>query len=292
MRGTDTVLAGIEGGDIDGNQVYLTENNGTTWVNVSGGLPYNMGVGVTSLAMNGKTVFAGTNSGGIYHSDFTNVSWTGFNYIRNGTIVTSLALSGGAIFAGILPGGVFFSNNYSTWIQVNNGLPDTVTSLAAHGSMLFAGTTGGIYLSTDSGLSWSQAASGLADRFIISLAVCDSTLFAETDNGLYFRPLSEIVGVIYNKTQTHFKKQTALILSNSIRSNHTVTINFTLAQSQTVNLRIYDLSGREITTIVNTTLEAGKHNLSWDTKNVAAGNYAVKMQVGSKVVVKNIPVSR
>jgi hypothetical protein len=45
-------------------------------------------------------------------------------------------------------------------------------------------------------------------------------------------------------------------------------------------------------TLVDRNIEAGERSLSWDTKGMAAGCYAVRMQVGSNAYVKNISVSR
>jgi hypothetical protein len=69
-------------------------------------------------------------------------------------------------------------------------------------------------------------------------------------------------------------------------------MSFFLAKSQPVTLKIYNISGRELVTIVNRNLGAGEQRISWDTKDIATGCYMLRMQAGSNIYIKNIPVSR
>jgi hypothetical protein len=79
---------------------------------------------------------------------------------------------------------------------------------------------------------------------------------------------------------------------NLIRSNHTVVISFSLFHSDQVTVRIYNLSGRETATLVNKNLASGSHSVNWDTKNIAAGCYTVRMQAGTNTYVRSIPIMR
>jgi len=69
-----------------------------------------------------------------------------------------------------------------------------------------------------------------------------------------------------------------------------VDISFFLPRTAAVTIKIYGLSGQEKSTLVNNTLGSGPHCLSWDTRNVAAGFYAVRMQAGAATYTKGIPV--
>jgi hypothetical protein len=68
------------------------------------------------------------------------------------------------IFASAI-GGVFRStNNGTSWIEVNSGLPQgtLVTSFATIGNNIFAGTwNSGVFLSTNNGTNWSAVDWGL-----------------------------------------------------------------------------------------------------------------------------------
>ena len=99
---------------------------------------------MTSLAVNGDNIFAGT-KGGIYLLTKTATSWTAIN---NGLpvsdlYVNSITVSSDKIFASTSGGGVFLSaDNGSNWIGVDNGLSgNKILSLAVCGSYVFGGAS-------------------------------------------------------------------------------------------------------------------------------------------------------
>lgn len=53
-------------------------------------------------------------------------------------------------------------------------------------------------------------------------------------------------------------------------------------------LRIYDLLGKEITTLVNETQEAGSYKSSFDASNLSNGVYYYKLQSGAYVETKKM----
>lgn len=59
------------------------------------------------------------------------------------------------------------------------------------------------------------------------------------------------------------------------------TISFTLPSAQEVTLKVYDLAGREIATLVNAKKEAGRHRLQFDARRFAAGVYFYKISAGN-----------
>jgi hypothetical protein len=65
--------------------------------------------------------------------------------------------------------------------------------------------------------------------------------------------------------------------------NPATNIQFTNARTEQVVLKVYDVLGREVTTLVNDVLSAGTHSVRWDAGSVAGGVYFSKMQVGDFV---------
>jgi len=63
--------------------------------------------------------------------------------------------------------------------------------------------------------------------------------------------------------------------------NCSTTIKFVLVVDSRVTLTVYDLAGREISTLVNGEIKAGAHSLTWNAEGVAAGLYVVKMEAGA-----------
>jgi flagellar hook assembly protein FlgD len=96
--------------------------------------------------------------------------------------------------------------------------------------------------------------------------------------------------------ETQIRPQSAVLshenlkINSSSRSNPNVSIEFSLSHSDWVSVKIYNLSGREITTLVNKNLDAGSHSISWNTRNLATGCYTVRMQAETNTFVKSIPI--
>ena len=119
---------------------------------------------VRCFAVNGSTVCAGTDYGGVYLSTNNGSSWSGISNGLTNAAIRSLAISGSNIFAGTYNGGAFLStNNGTSWTAVNNGLTNAfVNALIINGTNIFAGTNGGVFLSTNNGTSWAAMALSLA----------------------------------------------------------------------------------------------------------------------------------
>ena len=63
--------------------------------------------------------------------------------------------------------------------------------------------------------------------------------------------------------------------------NPTTKIEFDLAKAQYVSLRIYDILGKEITTLVNSFVRAGNYSIEFDASDLASGIYFYELNAGS-----------
>ena len=68
--------------------------------------------------------------------------------------------------------------------------------------------------------------------------------------------------------------------------NPTTAISFELAEMLPINLSIYDITGKHITTLVNDTREAGRHEVFWNGKDshgsqVSSGIYFARIESGA-----------
>jgi hypothetical protein len=134
------LFAGTEKG------VNLSTNNGASWI--SRGLS---SIYVSSFAVSGGNLFAGSYGRGVFLSTDNGTSWNAAsNPMLATSYVQSLAVSGTNLFAGA-DGGVFLStNNGTSWLAVGTGLQNNgvggVGALAVSGSNLFVGPySGGVW---------------------------------------------------------------------------------------------------------------------------------------------------
>lgn len=257
--------------------VLLSTNNGASWTTVNNGLT---NTGVRALAVIDTNLFAGT-WGGVFISTNNGTSWTEGSTVLS-IHVLSLAVCGANLFAGT-DGGVFLStNNGASWTKVNTGLTNNyVNALAVFGINLFAGTRGGVFLSTNSGTTWTAVNTGLTNTDISALAISDTILFAGTyGGGICRRPLSEMITAVkgnYNSmTQSFVLKQN---YPNPF--NPSTLISYQLPTNSIVSLRVYNVLGREVETLVSDRQTAGTHSVTFNAGSLPSGVYFYRLEAGT-----------
>lgn len=71
--------------------------------------------------------------------------------------------------------------------------------------------------------------------------------------------------------------------------NPATQIQFELPAQQVVNLSVYDLTGRQVATLVqNESIQAGVHTVSFDARNLSSGVYVYRLQAGSVVLTRKL----
>jgi photosystem II stability/assembly factor-like uncharacterized protein len=280
VNGNKLFAGSISGGVRMG--VYSSTDNGTTWTQTSLN-----NQNIYSLAVNGNNIFAGCQSSGVYLSTNNGTTWTQtpLNYPSG----QSLAISGNNIFAGTLRhfNGTFYgiylsTNNGTTWSQTNLNNQD-IFSLAVNGNNVFAGalSPNSFYVSNDNGTNWIQRNEGLIiTSRVDGLMIFNNYIFAGTwGNGVWRRPLGELIGIkpISEQIPSHFD----LEQNYPNPFNPTTKIQFDISETHSnASLRIYDILGREMETIVNEQLNAGTYEVEWNASNYPSGVYYYKLIVG------------
>ena len=154
-------------------------------------------------------------------------------------------------------------------------------AFAVSGTNLIAATDSGVYVSTNNGASWSGFNSGLPNLKVNALGVNGTDVFPGSyDNSVLIRPVSQITtGVNESRSGT----PTAFSLSQNYPNpfNPTTTINYQLPMSGQVTLKVFDMLGREIATLVNDNENAGSYSAKFDGSRLASGVYFYRLQAGS-----------
>jgi flagellar hook assembly protein FlgD len=75
--------------------------------------------------------------------------------------------------------------------------------------------------------------------------------------------------------------------------NPVTTLRYELPENNLVNITIYDILGREVRTMVNTTQDAGYKSVIWNATNdygkpVSAGVYLYQIQAGDFIQTKKM----
>ncbi len=63
--------------------------------------------------------------------------------------------------------------------------------------------------------------------------------------------------------------------------NPLTTISYSIPKTNFVTLKIYDMLGREIQTLINEVQEPDKHSINFDASKLSSGVYFYKLRVGT-----------
>ncbi len=87
-------------------------------------------------------------------------------------------------------------------------------------------------------------------------------------------------------------RQFALWQNHPNPFNPATTIRFTLPRRSTVTLKVYDVRGREVATLVDAVLEPGTHAVRFDAAGLPSGVYFYRMRAGDFVDAKKLMLLR
>ncbi|MBI5472967.1 MAG: T9SS type A sorting domain-containing protein, partial [Ignavibacteriae bacterium] len=65
-----------------------------------------------------------------------------------------------------------------------------------------------------------------------------------------------------------------------------------LGHWSSVSLRVYDVLGREVATLVNEVKEPGEYSVQWDAEGLASGVYVCRMKAGDFVATRKLILSK
>jgi hypothetical protein len=68
------------------------------------------------------------------------------------------------------------------------------------------------------------------------------------------------------------------------------TIEFTLSNPSAATLKVYDMLGAEVTTLMRSELPAGRHTVQWNAEGMPNGVYFYRLQAGGSVQTKKLVV--
>jgi photosystem II stability/assembly factor-like uncharacterized protein len=206
------------GGILEGG-ISVSHDTGKSWADTKTGLP---NTSVSSLAVSGKNIYAGTFAYGVFVSEDNGKQWRPINKGLPSTFgdVTALAADGPMIVACINSdtSGVYMSMDQgANWRDINRGLPpdhaDFTSLLIRKNDILVSadGDSGGVFAFPKDGGEWRRLS--LNDRSISVLDESGAVLFAggfgglqastdhgstwfAADNGLYPQGLPDVNSIM------------------------------------------------------------------------------------------------
>ena len=271
--------------------VFRTTNSGTQWTAANTGIA---NAAIWSLVLCGKNLFACAGVDGVFLSSDSATTWSPVSTGLVLTDVRCLAVCDTILFAGTRGNGVFVSaDDGAHWTAPNIGLTSLdVFSLVASGNVVFAGTAGGVFESTDGGARWIPVNAGLSDLEVRALACPGNYLYAGTNNSaLWRRPLAEMFTSV--RPALNGLPEVATLEQNYPNPfNPSTQINYSIPKATNVTLKVYDVLGREIATLVNERKQSGAYKVTWNAEGVPTGVYFYRIVAGEFIETKKMVLIR
>lgn len=301
-NGTSWVLTALAGMDVHsltsingiiyagtwGFGIYKSEDNGASWTEINNGL--NEFFAVQSITVNANgTLFAGTAGGGLFKSENGGANWSkltcGYEFIW--AVGTT---SSNTVFAGSFGDGLYKSddNGYS-WNKVTNLNVPFVYSIVVDASdkIYVSSWTSGVFTSTDNGSTWSSLGMGGVGVSSLAVSTTSNDVFVGTKEGKVF--FSKSAG-----NTTDVENENGLPTEFELNQNYpnpfnpTTTIQFAVPNAGKFSLKVYNVIGQEIATLLDSELTAGIHKVNFNASSMASGMYIYRLSGENVNLVKKM----
>jgi photosystem II stability/assembly factor-like uncharacterized protein len=237
----------------DSNLLYKSEDEGMTWNQINTNLPFNIGLSLIDIDDQDK-MYLGTNS-----------------------------------YSGIPR--IYCSSDYGlTWSEYSTGLPDTTSVLS-----LAINKDNVVY-------------AALANQGVYYLDVINN-MWNPVDNSPYIKNVEVLQfdndGFLYAGTQVHSiikSRETTVSVDEYLNSNFyfllsqnypnpfnpTTTIRYEISERSFVTIKVYDVLGSEVATLVNEEKTIGDYEVEFDGSGLTSGIYFYQLKAGNFVETKKM----
>ncbi len=282
--------------------VYRSTNGGFVWSLI--GLK---GIPVYSLAASGENLVA--LCGGNYVSHFMYTSTDGgatweetYSAIPQGVYLKALAAEEGTVFLGTTRGVYRSDDGGLSWINESSGLlkdsSDVYPSISlmygsastsTSPSTLFAAAGGNLYRLNNAQGSWDvvyEQPAGSEGR-ITNVAAVDGFLYVVSTAGIWRNRLTDLSSL---GAMIPADVPSGFILSQNYPNpfNPSTAIQYVLPRSGFVSLKVYDVLGSEVATLVDGRRSAGTYSVVFNGSKLASGVYFYRLTAPGVNIVRKM----
>ncbi len=219
-----------------------------------------------------------------YKSIDNGVNWSKLNIVNSHPYYKNVCYSkNGILYIGTNGQGVFKSTDYGESWVLNipvNYLAVDVIAFNSSDYLLVGGEISGCYFTLDGGSTWMETNLGLPNTFIntIYFDENDFAYIGLSNNGIYKSviPITSIEEDLYQFPTSYY-----LFQNHPNPFNPSTVIKCVLKDAGLVKLKVYDILGSEVATLVNETKEAGNFAVEFNSTNLPSGVYIYTLQVNN-----------
>jgi photosystem II stability/assembly factor-like uncharacterized protein len=289
---------GLVAGTYDG--IYLSVDEGENWEQLNE-VPDTI-VDVRDVAISKEGILFAANFDNIFKSNDNGITWeTANNGIFGFNFICLIISENNNLYLGTRRDGIFRSTNLGdSWQQVKQGWIRNIASNSL-GYVMVGEEIEGVVLSKDNGESWKQIIEGLPNPIFVNSTYFDQQGYAYCsvhNFGIYRSSSSTVSAEVEFEILNNFHLE-----QNYPNPFNPVTrIKFEiLGQAQNdnalVTLKVYDILGKEVVTLVNEEKPAGNYEVEFNvgqdsSPDIASGIYFYRLQAGSFVETKKMILLR
>ena len=286
------------------HSLYRTTNSAVSWAKISPQLTdwvtgRRLGT-ITTIAAaptNSNVIFVGTDDAHVWVSSNNGANWNDVSAGLPERWVTRVVVDPSdenivyVTFSGLKwrdpqPHVYRSTNKGANWIDISGNLPDAPVNAFAvdnnFSNRLYLGSDVGMYVSFDTGQSWEVLGEGLpilpigdikihlVENFLVagtygrSMYKINLNLLTDVDNGLSWGANEFSLSQNYPNP---FNPTTKISWQSSVSGNQTI--------------KIYDIAGKEVATLISEYRLAGKNEVEFDASNLSSGIYFYKLTAGN-----------
>lgn len=257
--------------------------NGSTWTSQP-----------TGTAIEFKSVFAIGSTGWAVGANGTICRYNGTSWVPQptGTSITfndvAFADENTGFAVGLNSTICKTTNGGTTWTALNTGYSGlSIRSIKLGGANLaWATADGGVVLqSSDGGATWTASYLGSASLKAIEFVQGKGIIVGDGGTGYSFQ--TTLVSV---RETPNSGLPTSFRLEQNYPNpfNPSTTIRFQTTEYGFATLKVYDVLGSEVATLVNEPLNAGEYETAFNASNYSSGIYFYRLQAGSSIQVKKM----
>ena len=289
--------------DVDAGGIYLTKDDGTTWEHILSPF-YHQADGFVFPIYNllpypdGSVIVVADN--GIFQSPTAEV-WTYLNTTQ-GTPADMTITSDGTMYQ-YLSGNTTYSHEYyistdvgKTWADVaftQTTLPIICMFHDAHNALYIEASN------ESKSLLYKQAVGSSQWTLLGEMNGTNGSTYAyqtkiSSNGDIYYLSNTALFKINSNLTAVKDGNINTVPTDFSLSQNYpnpfnpTTTIKYSIPTAGLVSLKIYDLLGKEVATLVNTTKSVGNHRVLFNSNNLASGLYFYRLRTGNSVMTKKL----
>ncbi|MCR4416905.1 MAG: T9SS type A sorting domain-containing protein [Ignavibacteria bacterium] len=287
-------------------RVFRTTNGGNSWSAISGDLTGDgtgsIGAKISALAIaknNSNVIYAGCTNGRVLITTNAGRNWENISsglptlYVRDIEISNSSPGTVFVAFSGYTSGAkIYKTTNYgSSWTNISSNLPNIPVNCIVinpqNASHILIGTDLGVFETTNSGISWFQTDPSLPNVAVFDMTYKNSnnTIYAWTHGrGLWRASLPTSVKDEKNEIVKEFK----LYQNFPNPFNSETTIRYSIPSTLfskgypkvNVKIKLYDLQGKELKTLVDEDVSSGKFEKKIKLEDLTSGIYLYRITAG------------